>query len=790
MLSGHSPFLLPRPARPPGIFMAAVLAAVALGVTALGSAVATAASPADTAASPAAPAAAAPTAATATPVPRPESPATHTPRTTVTLISASSSVAPGQTLRLGLRQKLAPHWHTYWKNPGDAGAPPTVTLALPDADEEHPANIQWPGPDRLPYGPLVNFGYEDEIVFPFTVTVPDTLAAGQTFSVRADATWLVCERECIPEEGSYRLDLPVTGSATPAGGDVAAAFALADARMPAASPWQAVVSAEGEALAMVLEGEGLSPATIEQAFFFPEAWGAIEHAGAQNLSVEEGRLTLAMVRGPALDESAPLSGLVQLRDAQGRTRWLEVAAPIGARAGGAGSRAGDAAQGYGTNAVPAAGSATQPEASAPSQAPAGLPGWQAALFAFLGGLILNLMPCVFPVLAMKATSVARLAGGALREVRMAGLFYTLGVLAAFAVLAGALLAVRAGGAAVGWGFQFQAPWFVAGMAWLLLAIGLNLSGVFEAGARLAGSGQSLAQQPGHRGSFFTGLLAVVVATPCTAPFMGAALGAALSAPAPVALGLFLAMGLGLALPYALLAVFPGCARWLPRPGPWMVRLRQGMAFPMYGSAAWLVWVLSQQAGSLGVMVGLAGAVLVGLAAWLYGVAQQGARRRWLPAGAAAAALAATLAMLPGLDGLDGALAPQATAASAAGSAAATPRTTGFEPYTPARLAALREQGRPVFVNMTAAWCITCLVNERTVLATDAIRSAMADAGVAYLKGDWTNRDPDITAFLRSFSRDGLPFYVFYPGGNADPVVLPPVLTEGTVTSAFARAAPG
>lgn len=672
-----------------------------------------------------------------------ESAPTRSPRAQVSLVSESATVAPGQRLRVGLRQKLAPHWHTYWKNPGDAGAPPEITLHLPAGSTR--GDIQWPGPDRLPFGPLVNFGYENEIVIPVPVTVPATLKPGDTFVVRADATWLVCERECIPEQGSFALELPVADRAVPAGAEVASAFRLADARLPVPSPWAAAMVVEGDALVLNLQGQGLSPQSVKQAVFFPAAWGAIENAAPQALMVEPGRMTLALTRSQALNPSAPVAGLVAVTDAAGARRWWAVSAAVTD-----GKKGGDSPL---------------------------LPLWQAAVFAFLGGLILNLMPCVFPVLAVKATSMARLSGGPLREVRLAGLLYTVGVLTAFAALAATLLAVRAGGTAVGWGFQFQSPWFVMGMAWLLLAIGLNMSGVFEVGGRLAGAGQSLTEDGGHKGSFFTGLLAVVVATPCTAPFMGVALGAALAAPPPAAFALFLSMGLGLALPYAWLGVFPRAARWLPRPGAWMVVLRQAMAFLMYGSAAWLVWVLSQQAGDTGVFAALAGAVLIGLAAWLVGLLQRGVARGWLPGSAGAVAVLGAFALFPLLDA--GTAPTRSTAAANA----------DIEPYSEARLAELRAQGRPVFVNMTAAWCITCLVNERTALSTDGVREAMARQGIVYLKGDWTNRDAAITKFLQGFGRDGLPFYVLYPPGHAEPVVLPPVLTEGLVRAAFERRTP-
>ncbi|WP_454914904.1 protein-disulfide reductase DsbD family protein [Xanthobacter sediminis] len=675
-----------------------------------------------------------------------ESVAQTSPRATVSLISDADAVAPGQTFRIGLRQKLAPHWHTYWKNPGDAGAPPDITLKLPDGATA--GEISWPGPDGIPVGPVRNFGYEKEIVLPITVTVPRTAAAGGTFSIVADANWLVCEKECIPESGSFRLDLPVSSTPAAAGGEVAAAFAATDTRMPVASPWTAQLAVEGPALALSVAGAGISGASVKDAFFYPEEWGVVVHAAAQQLSVEEGRLRLAMEKGLSFNPDGNHGGLLAVTDGGGRTRWFQMAPTI--------------------EAAPVPADAAAARAGSLDM----LPLWQTALFAVLGGLILNLMPCVFPVLAIKATAVARLSGGALRAVRLAGLFYTLGVLSAFVALAGLLLALRAAGGAVGWGFQFQSPLFVAAMSWLMLAIGLNLSGVYEIGLSIIGAGQELAHGPGHAGSFFTGLLAVVVATPCTAPFMGVAIGTALAASPGVCLALFAAMGLGLAAPYALLGIFPRLARLLPRPGAWMVRLRQAMAFPMYASAAWLVWVLTRQAGDFGVMIALSGGLLVALAAWAFGIAQHGSGRGWVARGLAVASVVAVAALLPQLRGV-----PVPGAAATA---------SGAEPFSGARLAALRQEGRPVFVNMTAAWCITCLVNERTTLSTAAVKAAFDTHDVTYLKGDWTNQDPEITAFLRGFNRDGLPFYAFYPAGGREPVVLPPVLTAAAVVNEVRR----
>lgn len=677
-----------------------------------------------------------------------ESNVQQSPRATVSLVSEYAAVSPGQALRIGLRQRLAPHWHTYWKNPGDAGSPPSIAFNAPPGATV--GEIAWPGPDRFVIGPVASYGYENEIVFPMTLAVPRDARPGSQLVLEADADWVVCEKECIPEEGKFRLALPVEADARPANAGILAAFKSADARQPQPQPadWRASVSAGESTLQLAVEGEGISPASVRSALYFPDSWGVVDHVADQALTVEEGRLTLATTKGQGYTPG-PSAGLLAITDGGGQRRWFAL------------------------ELTPAAATTT---AANISEAPATLPLWQMALFAFLGGLILNLMPCVFPVLAIKATAVAGMAGGDRREVRLSGLFYTLGVLAAFMALAMALLAVRLGGSAVGWGFQFQSPLFVAAMSWLMLAIGLNLSGVFEVGGALAGAGQGLTERKGHAGSFFTGLLAVVVATPCTAPFMGAAIGSALVAPAYVSVVVFAMMGLGLALPFLLLGIFPAVARRLPRPGAWMVTLRQAMAFPMYATAAWLLWVLAQQAGEAGLRMALAGLVLVGLVAWLAGLGQQRGRKTWWPRGAALAG--AALAGVAGIVGLMAALhgAEPVAAASPA-------QSTQAEPYSAERLAALRAEGKPVFVNMTAAWCITCLVNERTTLSTAAVQEAMREHGVVYMKGDWTNRDPAITAFLQSFQRDGLPFYAFYPAGKA-PVVLPPVLTQAIVTESF------
>jgi thiol:disulfide interchange protein DsbD len=338
-------------------------------------------------------------------------------------------------------------------------------------------------------------------------------------------------------------------------------------------------------------------------------------------------------------------------------------------------------------------------------------------------------------------------------------------LVTFVGLAAVLLSARAAGSAVGWGFQFSSPVFVAAMTWLLFAVGLNLSGVYQIGGRLTGAGSGLAAQQGVAGSFFTGLLAVLVATPCTAPFMGVAVAAGLASPPAVTLLVFGVMGLGLASPYVAVASIPGLARLMPKPGRWMEVLKQALAFPMYGAAAWLVWVISQESGSSGVLATVSGLVLVGFAGWVLGASQMaGVQSRRFGQAAASLAVLAALAVLSGV--------------SASPVDAATASESGSEAFSAERLSALRAQGKPVFVNMTAAWCVTCLVNERVAIGTDAVRHAFADDGVTYMKGDWTRQNPAITEFLHQNGRDGVPLYVFFPGHGGPPRVLPQILTEG------------
>jgi thiol:disulfide interchange protein DsbD len=642
------------------------------------------------------------------------------PRVTARLVSEQDAVAPGGTLRVGLQLRVAPGWHTYWRNPGDAGVPTAMDFSLPQGAKAGP--IAWPAPSRETEGDLTIFGYTGTVLLPVAITAPTT--AGP-LPIRVHASWLVCSNICVPEQADFSLNLAV---GAPAPSTEAGLFAQADAAMPRPSPWKTEIASDG---VLRVTGAGITPAAVRAAWFVPDAGDSIAPGGPQNLSVGDGSFTLTLTRGPGFRPGTLLRGVLTLQDGGGDRTALAISA-------------------------------------APGAAVAGTPLWELLGFAFLGGLILNLMPCVFPVLAIKAAGLARLSGAARGHARGQALAYAAGVVVTFLALGSALVAARAAGLAVGWGTQFQQPAFVAAMAWLLFAVGLNMSGVFEIGGGMEGAGQELAAKPGHAGSFFTGLLAVLVATPCTAPFMGAAIAAALAAPPATMLAIFLAMGIGLAAPYLVLAGLPGLARALPRPGAWMDVLKQALAFPMYAASAWLVWVASLQSGPSGVLAVGAGLLLIGFAGWAIGLAQhrEGVGRR----------VAQGIAALAGL-GAAAILVLTVTMPAASAAVAAQP---GVEAFSPARLSALRAAGKPVFVDMTAAWCVTCLVNERLALDTAATRSAFAAHGVTYLKGDWTRQDPTISAYLRAHGRDGVPLYVFYPRGGAHGEVLPQILTEATI----------
>ena len=669
------------------------------------------------------------------------------------LVVEPRAIEPGRPFTVGVRLRMAEHWHTYWRNPGDSGLATEIAWTLPPGFSAGP--IQWPTPSRIPIGPLVNFGYEDEETLLVEITPPQTLAAGRSAELKAQVNYLVCERECIPGEAALSASVP-TAAAGQGGPDGASAYIFEAARAALPKPFTGtamVRDADGRLQMRLTGGDLQAPAS---AYFFPAPETAIEHAAAQALTTDADGITLTMQRSPVASGPVPmeLPGVLVLEGKDGAKRSLQIGRPDPVAAGSGA-------------AVTAA-----PPVVADLSATAIL---AAAFFAFLGGLVLNLMPCVFPVLSIKVMHLVEHSGRNASAIRLAGLAYAVGVVASFLALAGLLLALRSGGAEVGWGFQLQSPAIVVTLAFLLFAVGLSLSGVAEFGTRLAGRAGAVEERGGLGGSFLTGVLAAIVATPCTAPFMGVAIGYAVTAPVAIALTVFACLGLGLAAPFLVLTLRPSLLAFLPHPGAWMNTLKQVLAFPVYATVAWLLFVLAQQVGPEALFSALLGLVLLAFALWCLRLAseREGTSRH--------VGRAAALAALVGVAAIGWVVAIDR---GARGSTVA--ETAGQERFTQARLDQLRAEGRPVFVNMTAAWCITCLVNERTVLSGTAIKDALADRNVVYLKGDWTNQNPEITRLLERHGRNGVPLYVFYPP-RGEGIVLPQILTQTSVLDALAEA---
>jgi thiol:disulfide interchange protein len=659
------------------------------------------------------------------------------------LVAQTQSVVPATTLWVDLHLQIKPGWHVYWRNPGDSGLATAIEWHLPPGYSA--GDILWPVPEHFVQNDIGNYGYAGTADLLVPITVPKDATADDTATLAADASWLVCAEICIPGGVELPLTLPV--AAGPMAPDPAAAklFAAIRDRLPLPAPFATRFASTSHQYRLLVPASAIEGLHDPTAAFFPYDGSLIDHAAKPRLSHRADGFELVLKKAMAAPRVAPaaLAGVLVLRSSEGPEHAYEIAA--------------------------------EPAPLPPADYGIGIVWWQALLLAFLGGVVLNAMPCVFPILSLKLLSLARQAHGHPSIKLGHGLAYTAAVLASFAALGGALLALRAGGQAIGWGFQLQTPVFVAVVAYLLFAMGLSLSGVVAFGAGLAGTGGRLADRAGLTGTFFTGVLATIVATPCTAPFMGAATGFALIAPGPVAIGIFLALGLGLAAPYLAATILPGWQRVLPRPGPWMDLVKQVLAFPLYGTVAWLVWVLIQEVGPGQSLAALFGLVLVGFAAWVYGRTRFSApHARRLGTGFAAAGIAAALL-----------LAGSFATTGAGTTAAAAQDRLAYEPYTAARLATLEAAGKPVFVNLTADWCVTCLINERVALDSAGVRQAFAARGIVALKGDWTNRNPEITALLQQYGRSGVPLYLLY-GGKGDPVILPQLLTASTVLDALAR----
>ena len=762
----------------------------------------------------------------------------------VELIAPTRALRAGAWEWLGLRIRHDPHWHTYWRNPGDSGLPTRLAIDAPPGAEV--GELQWPRPERFLIAPLASYGYEGEVVLPIPIRVPFG-SEGRPLTVEAAASWLMCRDVCIPGDASLRLTLPVVPDRVVAERSVYAdLFERSLGRVPTRAV--ELTAAVGDTdVSVVLPSRvfsaGGGPPQVE---FFPYAEQGVRHAAAQRLlalpagSESPARLVLELSedgrrlvgeRGFARTELARgvlvigedtfelVPKLVTAAFAGGEELARLEAKPVVMPVAGASVQQGGRGGLLGAF-IPGTGSYGGADIAAPGSGSL----WFALVLAVLGGLVLNLMPCVFPVIGLKvlafasharpakaatSTGLALPARAETAATRASALAFSVGVLLSFLLLGAIMLSLKSAGLAAGWGFQLQSPVFVTAMALLFVAIGLNLAGMFEIGLGLTqlarfdvSPGGRNQEGPRWLANAGSGALAVLVATPCTAPFMASALGFTLSASAVEALAVFVAIGLGMALPYLLLGWFPGWLRWLPKPGRWMESLRQALAFPMFITAAWLAWVLGQQAGIDAVLALAVGAIMIAFGAWCLGRFVQ-------PRGVARARLATLLAIASLAGGLWLALSKAdpvisgessvrsssvATSSGALGLRGGAPQSTGvdatastaaWQTWSPQRVTEALAAGRPVFVDFTAAWCVSCQANKKLVLDRDGIVKAMADRGVLRLRADWTQRDPAITAELARHGRSGVPLYLLFEPASRAPRVLPELLTTGMVLEAMA-----
>ena len=655
------------------------------------------------------------------------------------LVPAVTSVQPGQAFDVALRLAHDPHWHTYWINAG-TGYPTSIKWTLPPGWQA--GDIQWPVPHVLTdaHGTITGNGYDGEVYLLVTLTPPADLPPGSSITLQAAVAWLMCKEVCMPGEAALELTLPVDAGPPAPHPRWGSKLTAARGQWPhAPDGWQLAAARDNRTVTLTVQpptGATFTPADFH---FFADD-GLIAYDQPQPIRAGgNGDLVLTLpidLAGPK--NPTRLYGVLAL--AKGDIPGVRIDLPFSTPSAPSNLRSSTAGAGS-------------------------LPG--TLLLALIGGLILNLMPCVFPVLGIKILGFVNQAGADRRKVTMHGLVFALGVLVSFWMLAGALLILRAGGRELGWGFQLQEPGFVFVLAALLLVFALNLSGLFEVGLSATGVGAQLQMQSGYAGSFFTGVLATVVATPCSAPFLAPALGAALALSAAESLAVFTAIALGLAVPYLLLSAFPAAVKFLPRPGAWMETFKQLMAFPLYATVGFLVWVLAGQTPDTGLLKVLFGLVLVAMAAWAYG--------RWTQHGGSTARRRFGVAL--------------AVVLLAAGATVGWPRPPDltWEKWSPETVARLRAEGKTLYVDFTARWCATCQSNKAVVFSSQKVRDALRAHGVVLLKADWTSRDPQITEELAAFHRSAVPFDLIYAPGRADPILLPELLTPDIVLDALAQA---
>lgn len=661
----------------------------------------------------------------------------------VELLSEKEAAAPGEKQWLGISFKPKDGWHVYWSNPGDSGLPPRGEFSSVPAGSTF-GPIEFPTPERIPYGPLVNYAYHGDVLYPVRWEMPDDLKPGENITLTANLKWLICKEECVPGKATLSLTLPVETKEKfiTTVGTNSKLFKEAIASLPAPSDGKVRVSVSHEKIELLYSGQ-VNKGERSSVFFFPEGDYGIPANAKQMVEVtKEGtRITIPRTES-ATRLLHELRGVLKIKENRGFLISEQLSAtPV-------------------------------KSALATRTSPVNPSGGLALmlLFAFIGGIILNLMPCILPVLSIKVLSIAVQGGEKKKEIRNHGLVFTLGVMVSFWILASILLAVRAGGNTLGWGFQLQSPVFIAALAVLFFLMALNLFGFFEISSRFMGSGSRLANKEGYTGSFFTGVLTTVAATPCSAPFMGTALGFALGQPGWIAILVLSVLGLGLSFPYLVFSFLPSASRLLPRPGAWMKTLKEVLAFPLLATVVWLVGVLGNQVGSEGMVSFLAVLVLITAVIWLFGRKSE----RVIPLFAKWSLIAIFTAIASTT--LAGFSAMRKHHMEERRITVSDLVREPWKAWSPTALEEALAAKKTVLVNITADWCVTCKLNETVVFERPAIMALLRQERVVALLADWTSGDPVITSYMAKHGRNSIPVYLLYVNGSREPKILPQILS--------------
>lgn len=672
------------------------------------------------------------------------------------LVSEVLSIQPGQSFWVALNLKMDEHWHTYWLNPGDSGLPTSIEWSLPEGFTA--GEIQWPYPEKILTPPLVSYGYHGEVLLLTKINSPENLTPGKDVTLSARVDWLECKEVCIPGDAEVSLTLPVSKDPPQPDEQWLEDFARTRADLPMTnSEWNFAATVDDENIIIQAQPPVWYDGKMTDMEFFPYESVLIEYNAEQELQKQGDTYRLKIKRAQMADKlPESLEGVMVAKEGW-RGQDSEKAVYINIAI---------------SDNLPVSGNGFNSTLSSI---------WLAILFSFIGGMILNLMPCVLPVLSIKIMGFVQQAGEGRAKSFQHGLIFTAGVLVTFWVLAGALLILRAGGEQLGWGFQLQSPVFLIILSVFLFLFGLSMFGVFEIGTSLTTVGGKSQGKAGWLGSFVSGITATVVATPCTAPFMGSALGFALTQPVWASMAVFTSLGLGMAAPYVVLASSPALLKFVPKPGRWMESLKEFMGFLLLGTVVWLLWVLGIQAGATAVTIVLGALLIVGMAGWIYGrwgnLAMPGKTRIISSVIAVLLTIGALYFTLKGVDSY--AVTPEMTTQSG--------QTEGikWETFSDERLTSLVNAGQPVFLDFTAAWCLSCQVNEKVTFTSTDVQNKFSELNITALKADWTSRDQRITKALAQFGRNSVPLYVLYPGGaENEPVLLPELITPGILLEAF------